>query len=170
MRQQVLRFPRTKREKKAALARAEKNVVLAAVPIPARRGPSTVKLSTSKDLDRAFIAITEKMRDTRGNQRPGGHAPWDVRRSKAAAATTAADGDAGFAAAAMGALAAAPRPADLAAVDPTLPPERQEREAAILTRSRREMVRGRKRKTKIFCAFVCGATKTRGGNPLSFRS
>ena len=51
----------------------------------------------------------------------------DERRSKAAAATTAAevdDDDAGLAAAAMGALTAAPRPADLAAVDPTLPPER----------------------------------------------
>lgn len=33
-------------------------------------------------------------------------------------------------------------------MDPTLPPERQEREAAILTRSRREMVRTRKRKKK----------------------
>lgn len=51
----------------------------------------------------------------------------------------------------MGALAAALRPTDLAAVDPTLPPERQEREAAIL-KMRREMVSRvrREKKEKIF--------------------
>ena len=67
------------------------------------------------------------------------------RRREAAAATTAADDcDAGLAAATMGALAAAPLPADLA----TVPPERQEREAAIWRRRRREMVREGVRKQK----------------------
>lgn len=70
------------------------------------------------------------------------------RRREAAAATTAAEDcdAAGLAAAAMGALAAA----DLAAVDPTLPTERQEREAAILKRRRREMVREGVRKREDF--------------------
>lgn len=95
-----------------------------------RSEPLNAKLSTQQVLDSAFIAAMEQGRNTREQKqsaRGGGNAPLDERRSKAAAATTAAevdDDDAGLAAAAMGALTAAPRPADLAAVDLTLPPER----------------------------------------------
>lgn len=153
-RQQVLRFRRKHADgkKKITAALVASNVAL---PIRARSIPENqdFHLLCSQQV---IYRHNEKKEGKQGEKEAPRHAPEDIERRKAAAAaTTAADCGAddlraAAAAAAMGALAVAPRPADLAAAEPTLPPERQEREAAILTRRREMVTKEEREREKIF--------------------